>query len=87
MDDMKEHIDELLGDLRRQRDELRVKMSLAKLEAMEEWRELQPKLARLEAKAKELGSATADASKDVGVAAKLLGEEISKGLKSIAKHI
>lgn len=86
MADAKEHIEEMIRDLKHERDELRVKMSLAKLEAMDEWRDLEAKLHKLEAKAKELGGATAEASKDIGAAARLLGEEIRKGLKSVARH-
>jgi hypothetical protein len=87
MDDLRKRVDELIEGLKQERDELRVKASLAKLEAMDEWREIQPKLAKLEAKAKELGGATAEASKGIGAAAKQLGDEIRKGLKSVAKHI
>jgi hypothetical protein len=87
MADAKEHIEEMIRDLKHERDELRVKMSLAKLEAMDEWRDLEAKLHKLEAKAKELGGATAEASRDIGAAARLLGEEIRKGLRSVARHL
>lgn len=86
MDDLKKRLDTMVEDLKRERDELRVKASLAKLEAIDEWREIEPKLRKLEAKAREVGSATADASKDVGAAAVLLGKEIGKGLKDIARR-
>ncbi len=86
MDDLKKRIDEMVNDLKQQRDELQVKLHLAKLEAGEEWERVEAQLAKLEAKAKELGSATADASQDVAAAAKLLGEEIRDGFKKIAKH-
>jgi len=76
----------MINDLKQERDELRVKLQLAKMEAGDEWKKLEAKLVKLEAKAKELGSATADASQDVGAAAKLLGEEIRNGFKKIAKH-
>lgn len=87
MADAKEHIDELIRDLKHERDELRVKLGLAKLEAMDEWRELETKLNRLESKAREIRGATAEASRDIGAAAKLLGEEVRKGLKSVARRI
>jgi hypothetical protein len=86
LDDLKEHLEDMIRELKQERDKLRVKAGLAKLELREDWNVLEKKLVRLEARAKELGSATADASKDVGAAAKLLGEEIRKGLKSVAKH-
>lgn len=86
LDDIKEDIEEMLDDLKQERDELRVKAGLAKLELRDDWAALQKQMAKLEAKAKELGGATAGASKDIGAAAKLLGEEIGRGLKSVAKH-
>ena len=86
MSEMQERIQEMLEDLKRERDELRVKISLAKLEASSEWREVERKIDKLEAKAREVGGATVEASKDVGAAARLLGEEIRKGLRSVAKR-
>lgn len=86
MSDMKERIQGMVDNLREDRDELRVQMRLAKMEASDEWREIETKLAKLEAKTKELGGATAQASKEIGAAAKLLGQEIRDGFKSIAKH-
>jgi hypothetical protein len=87
MDDIKVRVEEMIAELKRERDNLRLKANLAKLEAREEWHAVEKKLEKLEAKARELGGATADASKDVGAAAKLLGEEIRKALKSVASHI
>lgn len=87
MGDIKERIDEMIDDLKQERDELELKLKLAKLEANEEWIKLEAKIAKLEAKAKELGGVTAEASHDIGAAAKLLGEEIRDGLKKIAKHL
>ena len=84
---IKQHVDELVADLKQEYGELRVKAGLAKLEARDKLQNLESKLGKLEAKAKELGTATAEASKDIGAAAKLLGEEIRDGLKDVAKHV
>ena len=86
MDDLKDTIEDLIEDLRQERDELRVKVGLAKLEAREEWQDIETKLGHLEAKARQVGGATAEASKDIGAAARLLGEEIRKGLRSVASR-
>jgi hypothetical protein len=86
MNDAKTRISDMLDDLKRQRDELRLKYELAKLEANEEWIKLEKKLVKLEAKAHELGKATADSSHDIAAAARLLGEEIAEGFKNVAKH-
>jgi hypothetical protein len=87
MDDMRRHIDELVGELKHERDELRLKIGLAKLEAVDEWHDIETKLAKLESKAKIVGGATAEASKDVGAAAKLLGEEIRRGFKAVSQRL
>jgi hypothetical protein len=87
MSDIKARMDELLNDLKRERDELRLKFKLAKLEANEEWVKLEAKIARLEARAREVGNATTEASEDIGAAASLLGEEIREGFRKIAKHL
>jgi len=86
MNDIKSHIDEMIDNLKQQRDELQVKLHLAKLDASDEWDKIESKLEKLESKAKELGGVTAEASRDIGEAAKLLGEEIRDGFKKIAKH-
>lgn len=87
MTNAKEHVERLLLSLKKERDELRVKLRLAKMEAGDEWVELEEKLTKLEAKAKDLGEATAQASKDMGAAARLLAEEIGKGFKKIARKL
>lgn len=87
MTDARKQIDKLLLSLKKDRDELRVKLRLAKMDAGDEWMELEKKLVKLEAKAKDIGEATAQASKDMGAAARLLAEEIGKGFKKIAKSL
>ncbi len=87
MNDVKKRIEEMLNELKQERDELKVKLQLAKMEAGDEWEKLEAQLEKLEAKTKELGSAAADASQDIGAAAKLLGEEIANGFKKIRKHL
>lgn len=87
MEDTKKRISEMIGELKKERDELKLKLHLTKMEAGDEWDKISGKLQKLEAKAKELGGATSEASKDIGAAAKLLGEEIRKGFKTITKRL
>ena len=86
LDDIREQVDELVANIKREYGELRVQANLARREAADELKMVDAKLHQLEAKAKELGGATAEASKDIGAAAKLLGEEIRDGLKQIASR-
>jgi len=86
MNDIKKNIDELIASLKQERDELRVKLNLAQKEAGNEWEKIESKLQKLEAKATEVGHVTLETSRDIGSAAKLLGEEIRDGFKKIRKH-
>ena len=77
----------MLDELKTERDELKVRLHLVKLESSEEWQKLEHQFAKFESKARILGSAAADASEDVGAAAKLLAEEIRDGFKKIARRL
>ncbi len=87
MSDIRLSVDRMVNELKHERDELKVKLHLARMDAGDEWHKLETRLAKLDAKARELGNATAEASHEIGAAAKLLGEEIRKGLKAIGKHL
>ena len=87
MSDIRLSVDRMVNELKHERDELKVKLHLARMDAGDEWHKLETRLAKLDAKARELGNATAEASHEIGAAAKLLGEEIRKGLKTIGKHL
>jgi chromosome segregation ATPase len=87
MNDVRNRIKEMLNELQQERDELKVKLRLAKMQAGDEWEKLEDQLEKLEAKSKELGSAASDASQDIGAAAKLLAEEIANGFNKIRKHL
>ena len=87
MEDVKKRVDETIAELKQQAGELRVKAHLAKMEASDEWKEIEGKLAKLEAKAKELSGVTAESAKDIGAAARLLGQEIRDGFKKFARHL
>ena len=87
MNETRKYIDDMLDELRKEREELELKLALARMEAGDEWVKLEGKLQKLESKARELGDATAEASKGIGAAAQLLGEEIRKGFRIIAKRL
>ncbi len=55
MNDFKDHIEQLLDELKTERDELKVRLHLAKLEGSEEWQKLERQVAKLESKAREIG--------------------------------
>jgi SMC interacting uncharacterized protein involved in chromosome segregation len=87
MNDAREWIDELVDELKEERDKLRVRVHLAKMEASEEWEDIEEKFEKLESKARAVRKATADSAEDVGAAVKLLGREIKDGFKHIAGQL
>lgn len=87
MNDIKDRLAATVKELKQERDELRVKLELAKMEVGDEWEKVERKLHQLEAKAKEVGGAAAEASHEIGAAAKLMGEEIREGFKQIARKL
>jgi hypothetical protein len=81
------HIDqelhELLENLKTQRDDLRVRLHLAKVEAKDEWERLEHKWEnlgnRMEAAKREVGRTTGD----VAAALRLAAEELRKGYQQL----
>jgi hypothetical protein len=74
-----EKLQELMTRLETERDELKVQLGLAKLEAREEWQELEKKMDTLRGRMKVLGGEAKETSGDIGVAAGQLADEIKDG--------
>lgn len=81
----REELQKVMDTLATQRDELILKAHLAKLEAREEWRELESKLEQLRGKSGQIADTAGDAAQDIAGAAKLLGEEIAKGYERLRR--
>lgn len=77
----------ILGDFERQRDELKVRLHLAKAEAREEMARLETKMDTLRLRAQSAGSEAKDAMKDIGGAAEQLANEIRIGLDRVRKTL
>ena len=85
MTDEQSRLQSLLQRLETERDELKVKIGLAKLEAREEWGEVEEKLDRLRGRMKRLKDEAGDVSEDVGDALEEVGKEIRNGFDRIRK--
>ena len=83
MEERDDGLQSLLKRLEAERDELKVKIGLARLEAREEWQELEGKLDRLRGRLKRLKDEADDSSEDIGEALELLGDEIREGFSRI----
>ncbi len=71
-------VDELLGELKQKRDELRVRMHLASKEAQQEWDELEHKMEKFVAEAR-----LRETGKGLGSALGQLGNEIKQGYRHL----
>ena len=74
--------DQLLADLKKTRDEIRLKIHLGSKEAQEQWSVLEKKWDTFAAAAQ-----LHESAKDVGAAARLLGDELKSGFESIKKAL
>lgn len=72
-------LDRLVGELRTQRDELRLKLHLAKADAKEEWEKVEKKWEHLRGRLDVIGAEAKDAGKDVLAATRLVAKEIKDG--------
>jgi SMC interacting uncharacterized protein involved in chromosome segregation len=87
MSDRREKLEQMMKRLETERDELRVQLGLAKLEARDEWQELEKKMDALRGRMKVLGSEAKEASGDVGAALDTLGDEIKDGFDRLRKLV
>jgi chromosome segregation ATPase len=85
MGDERRRIEEQLAALKRERDELALKIHLAKAEARTEWKDLETRLDELEKRARPLAQALGDTASGVGASLELAADEIKKGFEKIRK--
>ena len=82
---------QMLTDLEREREELRVRVHLAKADARDEWDKAERKLAELREKLRQrAGSAKGEAKdsmQDIGEAGKQLVQEIKQGFERVRKTL
>lgn len=78
---------ELITTLRQQRDELRVRMHLAKADVRDEWNEVQRRLDKLADDFEPLKSAVGDSADDVVTGLKNVGEEIKQTFDRIRRSL
>jgi SMC interacting uncharacterized protein involved in chromosome segregation len=83
----REDLKRLVDELKMQRDELAVKVHLARQEARDEWETLEKKLEHLRARAQVVGKEAGDAAGDVGAAARQLVEELKKGYERVRRLV
>jgi predicted nucleic acid-binding Zn-ribbon protein len=85
--DWKAKFQDVLTDLERERDELKVRMHLAKAEARDEMARLEGKLDELRFRAGAARTEARSAMEEIGEAAGTLAEEIKQGFDRVRKTL
>ena len=78
---------ELVSDLERERDELRLKIKLGTKDAQDQVGKLDDKIQQLKLRADAAASEAKDAMEDVGDVARKLAEEIKTGFDRVRKTL
>jgi len=82
-----EDLDSLEAKVAQKRDELRVRMHLARADARDQWERLEIKWERFRARGKDLRGATGEAAEDLLKGLKALGHEIAEGYEAIRRAL
>lgn len=80
-------IDATLETLAQQRDELRVKLNLAKAEVRDEWHELEQKWHRIEAEARRAGERGAEATVELRHVVAELADDLREGYDRLRRTL
>lgn len=79
----KEDVIRMIDKLRQQRDELKVKIHLAKADAEEEWAAAEKKWSALKPKIEAMAVTGGEVAKELGTTIRELGEDIKHGYERI----
>jgi chromosome segregation ATPase len=82
-----DQIDKAIAEIRQQRDELRVRLHLAKAEVRDEWEDLEKQWEHLQGRLGVAGKQASEAAGNVGAALGLAVEEIRKGYRRIRSSL
>ena len=85
MDEKIPDVNSLIDDLKQQRDEIRVRLHLAKAEAKEEWERLETKWEHVRGKMGVVGREAGKTAQEVGTALNLAVEELRRGYERVRK--
>jgi SMC interacting uncharacterized protein involved in chromosome segregation len=83
--ELRERLEKELEDLRATRDELRVRMHLGKLDAQDQWEQIEKQWQHVESKLKLVGEAGREIAEEIGEATSLAVEEMKQGYAKLRK--
>ncbi|MCP4191603.1 MAG: hypothetical protein GY768_13340 [Planctomycetaceae bacterium] len=87
MSEARNHLDDLVSELKKQRDELALQINLGKAEAKEEWAKITSQLDQLSQDYEPMKDAVGESAESIFSALKLVGEEIQNGFHRIRKTL
>jgi hypothetical protein len=85
MTEKNQELQKLIDDLKRQRDEIHVRLHLAKAEVKDEWARLERTWEHVRAKMEVVGREAGKAAEEVGAALRLAAEELRVGYARVRK--
>ena len=85
MPDERRSIEDVVAALKKERDELALKIHLGKTEARQEWEALEKKIEALNTRAKPFTAVMGETAEGVGASIELAADEIKKGFAKIRK--
>ncbi len=83
----KEDLAQIAAKLKEQRDELRVQIHLATMEAKDEWDELEKKWQHLEPKLAEAKDGVVETTRTVGAGLEVVAEELGAAYRRIRERL
>ncbi len=85
--ELKADLSDLVETLKQERDELRVKIHLAKLELQQEWEKTEKQWENFKAKADEVLKDTKEVAEEISESAKVIGEELKNAYLRIRERL
>lgn len=86
-DQAEQRLNELLEQLKRERDQLKVRTHLLKAELMQEWEEVEQKWQNIESRMQRLRASAVESAEGVGAATDLLADEIRNAYQRFRKTL
>lgn len=84
---LQEEFDKLLEKLKLERDQIKLKIHLASMDAKKEYEEAEHKWDQVKTKASEIADDTIETSEEVVAKARIVGEELKETYKRISKRL
>lgn len=86
-DTLKENYTSVIESLKKERDELNLKMHLAAMEVRDEWDSVEEKWQHFQSKGHQLSQATGESAHELGEAFSILGDELKETYRRLKNSV